>query len=666
MSEAGSAASESAAVRRSRLGVAGRATLFILAIVVAVFAACSTAIYLVQAAALRDNVSLTMTNLSAATAQSAGNWLRGKLDLTQMMAQEIAVTGAGPEANRVLGTPVALDDFVMNFFGRPDGFYTRMPKGPVKAGYDPRTRPWYQGAEATKGLVLTDPYLGSSNQKLTITGAAPVLDETGAFLGVVGSDFDSDALARMLRTVAAGGNGYAYLVSGAGKILIHPRVELMGKSLADLLSGAPPRIAAKVAETREGDRATLTAFARLPGLPPSAEWYIALSLDRTAAFAPVKRLAFMLGAATLVALVVLGLAVAGLMTISVARPLDRLGGALLRMSQGELDARTPGAGRRDEIGLVGRAVEGIKAVVAQQAREQAELRRVADEAAAAERKRTMTALADGFEQAVGAIVGSVSTAASELHTTAQTLTTAATQAAVQSSSVAAAAEQASNNVRTVAAAAEQLGASVQEIAGQVAGSSRLARTAADEADDTGSRVQELSQAVSRIGEAVGLISSIAAQTNLLALNATIEAARAGEAGRGFAVVAAEVKDLAAQTARATEEITGHIARVQGSTGDATRALDGIVARIRDINDVATAVAASVEQQGAATQEIVRNVGQAATGTAEVTANIAGVAGAAAQTGTAAQRLLGSASDLSQQSERLNDAVARFLASIRAA
>jgi methyl-accepting chemotaxis protein len=204
------------------------------------------------------------------------------------------------------------------------------------------------------------------------------------------------------------------------------------------------------------------------------------------------------------------------------------------------------------------------------------------------------------------------------------------------------------------------------VAGQVAGSSRLARTAVDEADETGRRVQDLSEAVSKIGDAVGLISSIAAQTNLLALNATIEAARAGEAGRGFAVVAAEVKELAAQTARATEEITAHIARVEGSTGEATRALDGIVGRIRDINDVANTIAAAVSEQDSAAQEIARNVGQAATGTDEVTTNIAGVAGAAAQTGQAAHRVLDSATELSRQSDHLSVEVARFLESVRAA
>ncbi|WP_267421402.1 methyl-accepting chemotaxis protein [Methylobacterium sp. GC_Met_2] len=517
---------------------------------------------------------------------------------------------------------------------------------------------------AAKGAILTEPYKSASRDSMVLTAAAPLEDAEHTLVGAAAGDFDVGALARMIADVVPGGNGYAYLVCGAGKILIHPRGDLVGKPLSDLIGGSKPDVAAgRAIETTEAGRATLTVFARVPDLPPNLDWYVALSFDRAAVVALIDHLTRTMAVATVIMLLALAVAVSQTMARTVARPLNQLVGVLQRMSQGELETEIAEARRRDEIGMVGRAVEGIKALVADKAREQAEVRRLADAAATAERRRTMTELADGFERVVGTIVGSVSSAATDLHTTAETLTVAATQAAAQSSGVAAAAEEASANV---AAAAEQLGASVQEVAGQVAGSSRLARTAVDEADETGRRVQDLSEAVSKIGDAVGLISSIAGQTNLLALNATIEAARAGEAGRGFAVVAAEVKELAAQTARATEEITGHIARVRGSTSEAARALDGIVTRIRDINDVATAVAAAVGQQDSATQEIARNVSQASTGTDEVTTNIAGVAGAAAQTGQAAHKVLDSATELSRQSDHLGVEVARFLESVRAA
>ncbi|GJE49054.1 hypothetical protein GOFOIKOB_2088 [Methylobacterium tardum] len=362
-----------------------------------------------------------------------------------------------------------------------------------------------------------------------------------------------------------------------------------------------------------------------------------------------------------------GLAAAVFIAVAgITRPLSRLVSVLQRMAQGEIDAEIKEAVRRDEVGAVGKAVEGIKAMVARKAAEEAEVRRIADEAAQAERKRTMLELADGFEQAVGSIVGMVSSSATELQATAQTMTASATETANQSTAVASAAEEASANVQTVAAAAEELGSSVQEIGRQVLGSASLAQTAVGEADETQHLVQALTQAATRIGDMVGLISSIAGQTNLLALNATIEAARAGEAGRGFAVVAAEVKELAAQTAKATEEIGQQIGQIQGVTGQAVSAIDTIAARIREIDGVATTIAAAVEQQGAATQEIVRNVAQAATGTDEVTSNITGVARASEETGAAAAQVLGAAGELSRQSEHLGAEVSRFLATVRAA
>ncbi|MCJ2136782.1 methyl-accepting chemotaxis protein [Methylobacterium sp. J-026] len=361
----------------------------------------------------------------------------------------------------------------------------------------------------------------------------------------------------------------------------------------------------------------------------------------------------------------LGIGVAVVM-YGVTRPLAALVRTLDRMALGEIDAEIRQAARGDEIGAVGRAVEAIKRMVAQRATEQAEAVRRADEAAAVERRRAMFALAERFEHAMGGIVDTVSSSATDLRVAAESMTDTAHEAAEQAATVASSAEEAGSNVQTVAAAAEELGSSIGEIGRQISGSADLARTASGEASRTTQFVAVLSRTSTKIGEMVGMIASLASQTNLLALNATIEAARAGEAGRGFAVVAAEVKELAGQTAKVTDAITGQIGEIQSATGQTVTAIDGIATRIEEINGVTASLAVVVQQQGAATQAIVHNVAQAAAGTDAVTRTIAGVAAASERTGVAATRVLSAASALSDQSARLQAEVVRFLDGVRAA
>jgi len=288
------------------------------------------------------------------------------------------------------------------------------------------------------------------------------------------------------------------------------------------------------------------------------------------------------------------------------------------------------------------------------------------EAGKRERRETLAKLADSFSATVGNIVDTVSSASTELEAAAGTLTKTAEQTQQLSATVAAASEEASANVQSVASATEEMTSSVNEISRQVQESAKIANEAVQQAQETDARINALSQAAGRIGDVVKLITAIAEQTNLLALNATIEAARAGEAGRGFAVVASEVKNLASQTAKATEEIGAQIAGMQSATQNSVAAIKEIGATIGRISSIASTIAAAVEEQGAATQEIARNVGEAAKGTAQVASNITDVNQGAGETGSASSQVLSSAQSLSGESNRLKLEVDKFLSTVRAA
>ncbi|WP_349367372.1 methyl-accepting chemotaxis protein [Salinarimonas sp.] len=353
-----------------------------------------------------------------------------------------------------------------------------------------------------------------------------------------------------------------------------------------------------------------------------------------------------------------------LVRVQVAGPVRAMTGTMARLAEGDLSVEVPSAGRGDEIGAMARAVGVFKESALE--RERLAAAEQAEQAAKERRAETLDALMRGFEGKTKALVETLSAAAGEMEKTARAMSSTAEEATSRTAAVAASAEQTSANVQTVAVATEELAASAKEIGAQVTHSAEIARTAVARASETNATVEALDESASRIGDVVELISQIAGQTNLLALNATIEAARAGEAGKGFAVVAAEVKNLAEQTSRATEEIAAQISRIQGSTKDAVAAIQGIGTTISEVSDIATAIASAVEEQQSATREIARNVSEAARGTEEVTGNIGDVQGAASQTGAAAAQVLSAADALARDTDALASEVQTFLTEIKAA
>jgi methyl-accepting chemotaxis protein len=371
-------------------------------------------------------------------------------------------------------------------------------------------------------------------------------------------------------------------------------------------------------------------------------------------------------ALTIVLMALAGALVSFLTGRSISRPVIALSNAMRELAIGNFDVRLPGLERGDEVGRMARGVEEFKVQAVARAEREAAEREAKNQELAVKRRTELHALAENFETAVGGIIENVATASTELEDAALLLTKSSSVTRELSTVVSAASEETSANVHSVASATEEMTSSIQEIGHRVVDSNRIANQAVDQARKTDARIAELSLAASRIGDVTQLITTIAAQTNLLALNATIEAARAGDAGRGFAVVAQEVKALASQTAKATSEISTHIAGMQAATQDSVEAIKEISGTIERVSEIAAAIATAVEQQGAATQEISRNVQEAARGSTEVASNIADVNRSAEDTGSASSQVLASAQSLLNENRTLKAEVAKFLATVRAA
>ncbi|HXP09848.1 MAG TPA: methyl-accepting chemotaxis protein [Acidobacteriaceae bacterium] len=491
---------------------------------------------------------------------------------------------------------------------------------------------------------------------------------------------DSEAQALALEAIGSlryGGSGYFSVTNDHRIVLTHPSKAIIGtdssqtpdaKGFNFILDVTPRAV-------RDGHASVAYVYPR-PGqdqpLPKIADyrfykpwgWFI-----QTGVYVDDLDAAFWSSAyseAALALIIFLVLLISAWATIrSIVRPLRGLQHTMDRLAGGEIAVVVPVVSSKDEIGAMAAILTVFKDNMSevQKLRNEQEQMKVDAER---DRKATLSRLADDFEVRLGSLVSTLSGASVELESTAQTMTATAERAMSQTHLVAVASGETSSGVQTVAAAAEELAVSIGEITRQVTESARMTSETAQEAQRTNEIVQTLASGAQRIGDVVGLITGIAGQTNLLALNATIEAARAGDAGKGFAVVASEVKNLASQTAKATEEVGRQITQIQTATHQVVVAIEGIVSRVDRANEISTSIASAVEQQGAATSEIARNVQQTAASTQEVTSTIAGVSQAAVNTGAAADHVLSAASGLSKQAEQIAAEVNSFVRGVRAA
>lgn len=476
------------------------------------------------------------------------------------------------------------------------------------------------------------------------------------------------------------GDGDYFWINGLdGRMLMHPiKPDLNG---TDVLGMTDPNGKPLFAEMIDVVESAGSGYVRYEWPKPGADapqpklsyvsgfapwgWVIGTGVyvdDLSAQTWQTARLVFLFAGAVLLLTGAINATVARRVSGSISKMTSAMG----ELAGGNFEVILPGLDRSDEVGEMARAVEDFKAKAIEKAEREAREREAADHEAAAQRRAEMHRLADLFESAVGEVTAVVSSAAAELEASAGSMTETAGRTQELTGVVTNVSEQTSTNVRSIAAATEELGASVGEISRQVHESATIAGEAVSQATSTNQRMTRLAESADRIGTVVKLITDIAAQTNLLALNATIEAARAGEAGKGFAVVAQEVKVLAAQTAKATDEIVEQISAMQEATQESGQSMEAIGGTISRVSEIAEAVAAAVEEQYATTKDIGQNIQEAAQGTSEVSANILDVDRGAGETGAASSQVLASAQSLSKESARLKTEVETFLKTVRAA
>jgi methyl-accepting chemotaxis protein len=522
---------------------------------------------------------------------------------------------------------------------------------------------YYKAAARAKTSVVTEPYLDDFTRALMTSAAAPVLMD-GKVIGVAGVDLSLASLSEVVAAERPYGKGWLAIVSAAGNYVAHPQAERLSKVADDLPPAALAAIRAGQNFGQEVDFAGEQQRLLLQPIrlsPATAPWSILVMVPEASIRADSRQMSLMLLSLGAFCLLAGGL-IAWAVSIGIARPVGDMTESMAKLAAGDLTLTVPASGRGDEVGAMGRAVEVFRqAMIA--GRDAARARE--EEWRAKEARALALARAQSdFEQQVGGLMQSLTASAGDLEQTARALGQIAERGNSEAASVAGSADHSTRNVQTVAAATGQLAASIGDIRRQVQNSVQFADTAVEATRTTDRTVAQLALGADRIGEVVTLIRSIAAQTNLLALNATIEAARAGEAGKGFAVVAGEVKTLAGQTAKATDEIEEQIFAIQSATSNVVDSIRTIGDTIDRLREIAGLIATAVEEQGAATDGIALNIREAADGAAEVAQRTRHIREAAADTGSAAGQVLAAAGGVARQSQTLAGQIASFLGAVR--